>query len=448
MHMKRELKPSKRIGGNITVPGDKSISHRVALLSMLSSGPITALNYPENDDCQASLTAAEKFGVKITHQDNKLVLTPPDKMGTDPDSIIECGNSGTTARLLSGILAGTDQRVILAGDESLSGRPMTRVVDALTAMGAEVLTANGYLPLTVHGSRLLPFEYQLPVPSAQLKSAVLLAGLAAGCSVTVRELVPSRNHTELMLQSIGEGLDVRTVSPVAQIDPDDPRKKRMVMPEPFKKEITLSGQARVVGGEIDIPGDISTAGYFFAAAAISGSTVVVENVGLNPTRTELLTYLKQIGCKVEIRDKLVVSGELRGTVAVTGGKLKARKVSGDTVVGLIDEIPIIAVIAAFANGTTVVRDAAELRIKESDRLVALVDNLSRMGVKCGVMEDGIAVEGRMEPSGADFDNFGDHRIAMAFSIASLFLDGPSTIDDSVVSVSCPEFYDILGKISS
>ena len=447
--MKRDLKPSRNIGGTIRVPGDKSIAHRVALLSILSEGPITVFNCPHGEDCKASLEAAQNLGVSVEENGSQVILTPPARISCESDTIIDCGNSGTTARLLAGLVSGTDQRVILSGDESLSSRPMKRLIDALKAMGAEVMSDDEYLPLTIQGTRLLPFEYMLPVPSAQLKSALLLAGLASHCTVTIQEKTPSRDHTEVLIQELGEGLSVRTINPVAKPDPVDPRKKKMVMPEPFKKEIVLNNQSRIRGGEVDIPGDLSTAAYFMAAAAISGSTVTVENVGLNPTRADILTHLKQIGCKVEVKDKIVISGEPRGTVTVTGGKLKPRRLSGDAIVGLIDELPIVAVMAAFADGTTVIRDAAELRVKESDRLVALADNLSRMGVKCGVMEDGIAIEGTKDPGGADFANYGDHRIAMSFSIASLFLDGPSTIDDdAIVAVSCPEFYELLDKIVS
>ncbi|RKX20297.1 MAG: hypothetical protein DRP35_06270 [Candidatus Zixiibacteriota bacterium] len=221
----------------------------------------------------------------------------------------------------------------------------------------------------------------------------------------------------------------------------------MKMPEDFKKEITITSQAKYIGGIVDIPGDISTAAYFFAAAAISKGEVTVYGVGLNPTRTAFLEYLRKVGCKVAINNKVTISGELRGDVTVVGADLKSRKISGETTVGLIDEIPIIAVIASFAKGTTVIRNAEELKVKETDRLQAISDNLKILGVKHGLLDDGIAIEGGKDYSGSDFKSFGDHRIAMAFSIASLFLIGPSTIDDeSCVNVSCPNFYDLLDKI--
>jgi 3-phosphoshikimate 1-carboxyvinyltransferase len=252
-----------------------------------------------------------------------------------------------------------------------------------------------------------------------------------------------------MLQAIGEGLSIREIKPTTVPDPNDPRKRKTVMPEPFKRETVLGPQSRIHGGSIDIPGDVSTAAFFFAAAAISGQSVTIINVGLNPTRIAFLEHLKAIGAGVQISGKSTISREPRGNVTVSGGQLKARKVAGETVVGLIDEIPTVGVLAAFAEGTTVIRDAGELRVKESDRLTALRENLSRMGVKCGLLEDGLAIEGKKEPAGADFSCFGDHRIAMAFSVASLFLTGPSSIDDdSIVAISCPNFYELLNSVTS
>jgi len=447
--MKRQIQPARTIAGVLQVPGDKSIAHRAAILSLLAREPIIISNFPDGADCRSSLRAVEQMGVKIDRKDNKLTLTPPQKPEIEPEAIIDCGNSGTTARLLAGLIAGSDLSVILSGDESLSARPMKRIVDPLTDMGAEIIDSEGHLPLKIHGHKLLPFEYRMPFSSSQVKSALLLAGLASGCSMTIRETTITRDHTEVMLQTIGEGLEVRRIKPVLTEDPDDPRKRRMIMPEDFVCEIRLASGASVIGGEIDIPGDLSTAAFFFAAAALSGGTVTVENLGLNRTRTAFLDYLKVVGCEVDIRDKKTISGEPRGTVAVAGKEIKARKISGSTTVGLIDEIPIAAVIAARTEGTTIIRDAAELKVKESDRLVAITENLNAMGVKCGLLEDGLAIEGKNEIDGADLKSFGDHRIAMAFSIAALSAVGPSTIDDdSPIQISCPNFYDLLNKITA
>ena len=447
--MKREIQPTKISGGVIQVPGDKSIAHRAALLSVLCENPLSIVGYPDGSDCQSSLAAAGKFGVSVEKSENgSLKLTPPKQINVPAETIVDCGNSGTTARLLSGLAAGASVQVIVAGDESLSSRPMQRIVDPLTEMGAELFATEGHLPLKINGQKLLPFEYRLPVPSAQVKSSLLLAALSSQCSLTLQEEIITRDHTERMIAELGGGIDVREVKPVREEDPVDPRKKRMVMPEPFKKEIVLRSGQRLAGGAIDIPGDISTATYFFAAAAISGKTVTVENLGLNSTRTAVLDHLKMIGCTVEIADRETISGEPRGTVTVTGGELKPRKISGEMSARLIDELPILAVTAAFTPGTTIIRDAAELKVKESDRIAAISHNLSKMGVSCGALEDGLVIERKAEPNGADFETFGDHRIAMAFSIAALFAVGPSTIDDdSPVAVSCPGFYEILSQIT-
>lgn len=447
--MMRKVMPTRRVGGTVAVPGDKSIAHRAALLSILSKGPLLVRNFPDGEDCGHSLAAAEQCGVVASKHDGLLELNPPPACTLSQNATINCGNSGTTARLLSGIIAGSNLSAMLIGDESLSRRPMKRIADPLSRMGAELTDHNGGLPLSIRGHAFLPFEYRLPIPSAQVKSALLLAGLASGCSVRILEDVVTRDHTELMIAAIGSGITVRDIKPVPTPDPNDPRRTRMIMPENFKRETLLGSRATVRGGEIDIPGDISTAAFLFACAAICRGSITVTNCGLNPTRTAILDHLKAIGCKVTIDGRQSVSGELRGTVTVEGGPLKSRKIGADRTVELIDEIPIVAVLAAFAEGTTVIRDAGELRVKESDRLAALADNLGRMGVKCGLLEDGIAVEGRKELQGADLSSFGDHRIAMAMTVAALGASGPSTIDDTeIVAVSCPSFYELIGEITS
>jgi 3-phosphoshikimate 1-carboxyvinyltransferase len=447
--LKRDLVPAKKFGGELSVPGDKSIAHRAALFSILSQGPITIKHFPGNDDCARSLDAARAFGVEIEKLAGSIRLTPPDTIIVEPGTEVDCGNSGTTARLLAGIAAGLDVDIVLTGDDSLCGRPMKRIIDPLSAMGATLESENGCLPLHIRGKKLLPFEYRLPIPSAQVKSAVLLAALASRCSVKVQEEILARDHTERLIGAIGEGITIRDITAIKVQDPEDPRKQRLEMPEDFKRESSLTSQSRINGGEIDIPGDLSTAAFFMAGAAISKTSVTIDNVGINPTRSGFIDHLKSVGCTVEIDNKREVSGEPRATVTVSGGTLKPRRVSGEATVRLIDELPIVAVMAAFADGTTVIRDAGELRVKESDRIAAVAENLARMGVKCGILEDGLAIEGAKERQPADFSAFGDHRIAMAFAIAAQFLDGPSTLDDDrIVAVSCPEFFDLLESIRS
>jgi len=446
--MKRGFKPVRIVGGIITVPGDKSIAHRVALLSILAKDKFVVSNFPENADCQTSLDAAQKFGVKVEKNKDGMILTPPESISLDENTIIDCRNSGTTARLLAGIIAGSDLIATLSGDDSLSNRPMKRIIDPLKAMGAEIYSDNERLPMKIKGSKLLSFEYRLPIPSAQVKSALLLAGLASSSSVTITEEILSRDHTERLLEEFGHGIEIRDIKPELVPDEYDPRKKRLIMPEDFKKEIILKSNSAIDGGHIDIPGDISTAAFFMAAAAISKQSLTINNLGLNPTRVTFIEHLKAIGCQISISEKQTISGEPRGNVTVTGSDLKARRILGENSLGMIDEIPVVAVLACFAKGTTVIRDISELKFKESDRLFAIAENLKLAGVKCGLLEDGLAIEGCSEFNGADFQSFGDHRIAMAFSIASLFAVGPSSIDDSsVVEISCPNFYEILNSIT-
>ncbi len=446
--MSRDITPARRIGGTLRVPGDKSIAQRAALLSILATGPIHVANAPHAADANSAIKAAQQFGVTVETTEEGLRLTPPASLNIPSDLIVDCGNSGTTARLLAGLIAGSELSATLAGDESLSRRPMKRIVDPLTAMGAECYATDGHLPMRIQGKKLLPFEYTMPIPSAQVKSAVLFAGLASGCRILIREKQLSRDHTEIMLGYLGTGISVRDIKPVLTEDPNDPRRKKMVMPEDFKRESILPARARVAGGSIDIPGDFSTAAFFFGLAAISGKSITVEHVGLNPTRTEFLNHLKAAGCKLIIENKTIVSGEPRGNVTVTGEALKAVKVHGETAAAMIDELPMVAVIGAYAQGTTVIRDAAELKVKESDRLAAIVENLRAMGVKVGLLEDGLAIEGQRELQGADLKSFGDHRIAMAFAIAARLATGPSTIDDAAcVAISCPVFWDLLQQVS-
>jgi 3-phosphoshikimate 1-carboxyvinyltransferase len=447
--MKRSINPVRSCQGTLAVPGDKSIAHRAALLSILSRGPVSITNFPDNDDCRHSLQAAEAFGASVVRTEDGLRLVPPEQPVLPPDAIIDCGNSGTTARLLAGLIAGTGQEATISGDASLSRRPMKRIIEPLNQMGAEFFSDGGHLPMRVRGRKLMPIDYVLPVASAQVKSAILLAGLAAGCTSTVRERVLTRDHTERMIEALGSGLTVIDHKPVLEPDPDDPRRRRVVRPSDIRREITVGPQTFLRGGEVRIPGDISTAAFFWAAAAIGGGAVTINGVGLNPTRTGFLDHLKAIGCRVEISDRATISGEPRGNVTVQGQGLRSRKIAGDVTVSLIDEIPIVAVMAAFAEGTTIIRDAQELRVKESDRLEAVAHNLGLMGVKCGLLQDGLAIEGCKEHTGADFAAFDDHRIAMAFSIAALFLTGPSSIDNSsVVAVSCPAFYDLVRQLTS
>jgi 3-phosphoshikimate 1-carboxyvinyltransferase len=444
----KTLKPHRKIQGSFSLPGDKSISHRAALLSLLCGEELRIHNYSDGDDCASSLKAVSALGCKVEEQsDSTLLISPPESFPSESLQI-DCGNSGTTARLLVGILSGLDVAAEISGDESLSKRPMRRIVEPLRELGAQFGDEGETLPLSPIGGAHGDIEYRMPVASAQVKSAILFAACAGGGQATVIEDVRTRDHSERLLKHFGATIETHHPRVELKEDARDPRKKTRTVIDDWKLRIVVKGNGKLSGGDVDIPGDISTAAFFFAAAAIGKGEVTIKNLGLNPTRTAFLDHLKAIGCEVHIENRVTVSEEPRGSVTVLGGKLKGRKVSGALAAQLIDEIPIVAVMACFAEGATLIRDVAELRVKECDRLEALIENLRLMGAKVGsVEEDGLVIEAKGEMQPTDFVSYDDHRIAMALSIASLFLAGESTIDNAAcVAVSCPRFYEILDSI--
>ncbi len=447
LHMKT-LKPHRKIHGTLALPGDKSISHRAALLSLLTEDTLRIINYSDGEDCAASLDAVRSLGCTVERQsESTLTIKPPESFPTETVKI-DCGNSGTTARLLTGILSGLDIPAEIVGDDSLSKRPMKRIVEPLRELGARFDDSTETLPLYPLGGAHGNLEYRMPVASAQVKSSILFAACAGGGGAAVIEDVRTRDHSERMLKHLGATIETHSPRIELRADSRDPRKKTRTVLDDWKARIVIKGNGKLSGGDIDIPGDMSTAAFFFAAAAIGKGEVTIENLGLNPTRTAFLDHLRAIGCETHVESRVTISEEPRGVVTVRGGKLKGRKISGALSAQLIDEIPIIAVMACFSDGPTLIRDVAELRVKECDRLEALIENLRRMGAKVGSVEnDGIVVEAKGEMQPADFKSFGDHRIAMALSVASLFLAGESTIDDSeCVGVSCPRFYEMLDSI--
>jgi 3-phosphoshikimate 1-carboxyvinyltransferase len=443
----RVIKRAGRLQGCPTIPGDKSISHRAAILSLLCRETIEARNFAPGDDCARSLGAVEMVGGKVDRDGAAIRLTPPTSGIMTPAEPIDCGNSGTTMRLLAGLLCGAGVPAILIGDPSLSSRPMNRIVEPLRMMNAAIDPAEGgTAPLVIGSAPLIPIDYTLPVASAQVKSCLLLAGLASRSEVILKEKVLTRDHTERMVNHLGGRIEIEDVTAQVMQDPDDPRKKKRVVPtEEYKRKISLSVSEPLRGGVVDIPGDISTAAYFIAAAMIvPGSHLILKNVGLNPTRAAFLNLLRQMGANITIKNRTIISGEPAGDIEVTHSKLKPRRIGGNVIANVIDEIPMLAVLAAFLEGTSIIRDAGELRHKESDRLAAIAANLTAMGVKVGEFPDGLAIEGTGEVNGADVDSFGDHRIAMAFAVAGLGAHGQTIIKNSqAVSVSCPEFFAML-----
>ena len=424
--------PARKINGSISLPGDKSISHRAGLIAALASGSSEIANFSTAQDCGSTLACLRQLGVSIEVDDEGFVRFAGSQPLKAPDGPLDCGNSGSTMRMLAGILAGQNFSAELIGDKSLSSRPMRRIIEPLELMGAKIDSNDGKPPLKIHGSdRLIPITYRLPVASAQVKSAILFAGLFANGRTTVIEKSPSRDHTERLFN--GFGVPVTTNDDLS---------------------ITLDGPARFTGGAITIPGDISSAAYFIAAAMLlPRSELTIERVGLNPTRAAFLSVLHSWGAKIVTTDFRSERNEPMGTITVSGGlhsvpRDEDRVLSGPMIPSLIDELPLLAVVGSQVPGGIQIRDAEELRLKESDRLLATTENLRAMGANVEEFDDGIAVSGGAELRGATIDSFGDHRIAMAFSVAALIAGGPTEIMDSdCVGVSFPEFFSLLEMLA-
>lgn len=427
------IRPARRIQGRLQLPGDKSISHRAALISALAEGTSRITNFASGADCAATISCLKSLGVSITEADANLIVHGVGRQGfKPPNEHLDCGNSGSTMRMLAGVLAGQAFTSTLVGDESLSARPMMRVIEPLELMGATIQSQVGKAPLTIVGSNSLKaIAYDLPVASAQVKSCILLAALNAAGQTTVTELVAgSRDHTERMLKWFEAPVTKRTLDQT--------------------EAITLEGPADLLAHDIHIPGDVSSAAYFVGAAAfLPNSDLSIENVGLNPTRTKFFSVLKDLGMNTEFLDGQEECNEPRGTIRVSGQRLPVQSqitVSGSTTTQLIDELPLLAILGSQMPEGIEIRDAEELRFKETDRIKTTVNNLRAMGVSVKEFDDGLSVS----PSalhGAQIKSYGDHRIAMAFTVAALLASGDSEIDDiQCVGVSFPEFFELLDAI--
>jgi 3-phosphoshikimate 1-carboxyvinyltransferase len=421
------VKRAPRIEAEITVPGDKSMSHRAVILASLTNGVCVLRGFLPSDDCMHTVKAMRALGIKIEQPEPEmLVVHGAKRLLKPPADEIDCGNSATTMRLLAGLLAAQPFDSVLVGGETLSKRPMDRVIEPLQKMGANINAEgpNNTAPIKIRGSKLKGIEYNSPVSSAQVKSAILLAGLYAKGKTTVREPAISRNHTELML----EYFLVRTArdNGAVTIFPDQ-------MPE---------------SRDFDVPGDISSAAFWLVAAgAQPGGHLLIRDVGLNDTRTAVLGVLVRMGAQVREAVDDTEQHEPRGIVEVTGAPLKATVIQGKEVPQLIDELPILAVAGALASGTTIIRQASELRIKETDRIAAVAHNLRAMGAQVIELSDGLEVHGRAPLRGARVPSFGDHRIAMAFAIAGLFADGETVVQDvECVRESYPTFEKALDEL--
>ena len=425
--MRQTVRPAGRLSGVVILPGDKSISHRYAMLASLAEGVSKISNYSTGADCHSTLGCVRALGIKVEEAGTTVTIHGRGLKGWEaPARDLDAGNSGSTIRMMSGLLAAQpfDSRIL--GDESLSRRPMDRIMMPLAEMGAKIeARENRFPPLLIHGGPLHPIDYTLPVASAQVKTCVLFGGLFAEGVTTVREPMRSRDHTEIALREFGADLLVRN------------------------KVITLNGPAQLTGRDLLVPSDLSSAAFFLVAGLlVPGSHLMIQNVGLNPTRSALLDFLLSIGAPVKVLKIESANGELIGDIEVRHAPVRGGVIEKELTAALIDEIPVLAVLGAASEKGLVIRDAQELRIKETDRIATVADNFHRMGVEVEVTPDGMNIPGKQKFRAAAFDSFGDHRIAMAFAVASLAGDGDSTIENAdAASVSFPEFWNILGKLS-
>lgn len=422
----KKIKPAKSLTGSVRMPGDKSISHRYALLAAIAEGQSEVHFFSTSADCASTLACLQAMGVEITRQGEAMVIHGRGLKGLrEPRRRLDAGNSGSTMRMLSGILAGQQFASAIGGDASLSRRPMKRVVEPLLQMGAQIKSADGGLPpleiSPAQDGTLRPIHYELPIPSAQVKSAILLAGLYAEGETEVVEPAVTRDHTEIALEQMGADVGRHG------------------------KTISVRGGARLEGRKLYVPGDISSAAFFLAAAlVVPESNLVIQNVGLNPTRTALLDVLVPMGGRIRVLNVEMIAGELLGDLHVETSKLAGGEIPAEAVPGLIDELPVLAVLGTQAEAGLSFHGAQELRVKESDRIRAVAENLRRMGAEVEEFPDGLAVRGQQRLRGAEIDCHGDHRIAMAFAVAGLVAQGPTVIKDSAcVDISFPGFFSAL-----
>ena len=421
-----EIKKLTNLHGELTVPGDKSISHRAVMFGSLAKGTTKITHFLEGADCLSTISCFRKMGIDIENNNGEILVHGKGLHGLSvPADILDVGNSGTTTRLISGILAGQNFVSELTGDDSIQSRPMKRIMTPLLSMGADItsIKGNNCVPLRITGHPLKAIHYDSPVASAQVKSCVLLAGMYSDGITSVTEPVLSRNHTEIMLNYFGA--QVTSEETTASIAPE---------PSLFAREIT-------------VPGDISSAAYFIAAGLlVPGSEILLKNVGINPTRDGLLRVCKDMGADITLLN-VNMDGEPTADLLVRTSSLHGTTVGGEIIPTLIDEIPMIAVMAAFAEGTTVIKDAKELKVKESDRILVMAENLSRMGADITPTDDGMIIHGGKPLHGAEIDSYQDHRVAMSFAVAGLLCDGPLSIKGGdCVKISYPEFYEDLYRL--
>ena len=424
------LSPARHLRGSVQLPGDKSISHRYAMLAGIAEGPSRLENYSTGADCASTLGCMHSLGVAWERKNDIIEVQGRGNSLAAPSGPLDCGNSGSTMRMLSGIVAGQSFTSEMTGDESLSRRPMERVIKPLTEMGARIESQSGKPPLRIGGGNLKAIDYTMPVASAQVKSCLLFAGLFAEGETRIEEPLRTRDHSEVALRTFGVQLERKSLGQGG--------------------EVRIRGGQRLRGVEARIPGDLSSAAFFLCAAGLfPRSQLAIPNLLMNPRRARLLDILMQMGLKIAVTQLEEVNGELVGSLQVEGAGLKGIKISGGDSAALIDEIPVLAILGAASEEGLMVRDATELRVKETDRIATVAENLRRMGIQPEELPDGIGIPGGQKFRAAAIDSFGDHRIAMAFSIAALLADGPCEIRDAdAASVSFPEFFRILRQVTA
>lgn len=413
----------KKAVGQIKVPGDKSISHRAVMLGSLANGVTEISGFLKGADCLSTIDCFRKMGIDIDINGENITVHGNGLRGLKkPNEMLYTGNSGTTTRLLCGILAGQNFDTSITGDASIQKRPMGRVVQPLSMMGAKI--ENEYCPLYITGTKLHGIDYKMPVASAQVKTAIILAGLYADGETVIHEIEKSRDHTELMLSAMGADLTVDNL------------------------DITVKPTNDLTAVNVDVPGDISSAAFFLVLGAIMpNSQITVTNVGINPTRTGIIDVLKAMGADITLENIHTSAGETVADITVRSSALKGTTVGGDIIPRLIDELPIIAVAAVFADGQTVIKDAQELKVKETNRIRAVVDEFNKCGIDITETDDGMIINGGKSIHGADFKTYGDHRMAMSLTVLAQLADGESTLDDSdCACVSYPTFFDDFYKL--
>lgn len=423
----------KPLCGTLTVSGDKSISHRAVMLGSLATGTTEIEGFLPGEDCLSTIRCFRSMGVQIEQNGSSVkVFGRGLRELTAPAGILDCGNSGTTTRLLSGVLAAQHFNSVLSGDASIQRRPMKRIMIPLRAMGADITSVSGNdcAPLSVHGKQLYGIHFNSPIASAQVKSAVLLAGLYASGQTTVTEPALSRDHTERMLRSFGA--------------------KVLTGNFEGRPSVTVTETQNLYGTEISVPGDISSAAFFLVGASIvPGSEVVLRNVGINPTRDGVISALRAMGAKIEVLEVRNEDSEPAADLLVRYAPLHGTEIGGALIPRLIDELPVLAAAAAVAEGRTVIRDAAELKVKESNRIRTMAEGLSRLGAKVEETEDGLIIDGGAALHGGEVESYLDHRVAMSFAILSLVTDGEVRISDpDCVNISAPTFYEDLKSLLS